>query len=383
MIRALLFTLSSLAMISASAQPANRPEPIQRATGFDGKAPWVCAHDTALVFTGQVTMSAPQGTAGIQAEAACAALAEILAAQGSGLARVVRLTAYVAHESDVLAVEMMVKARFATSPVALTLLRGPLATPGARVALEAVATSSLTTAAVQISKGAAVLPAGAKIFISGQAEKGTDLASGVRLTMAGLERSLTHLGLAKADVVQVKAFVRPFEDHAAAMKEIAAYFPSGTVPPVVLVEWQSEFFTEIELVASAKAMPAPSAGSLAYPWLPWLPKSPRYSSTCYVAAGTPLVFIGALGAEKGDAREQVKATFAQLGSILFDASAGFRSLVKATYYLGVPQARNTLGDIRDVYFDPTRPPAASALNVATLGVPGRALMVDMIAVPLK
>jgi hypothetical protein len=34
-----------------------------------------------------------------------------------------------------------------------------------------------------------------------------------------------------------------------------------------------------------------------------------------------------------------------------------------------------------VYYDPTRPPAASAVGVEGHGHPGRAAMLDMIAVP--
>jgi hypothetical protein len=36
-----------------------------------------------------------------------------------------------------------------------------------------------------------------------------------------------------------------------------------------------------------------------------------------------------------------------------------------------------------VYFDPVRPPAASALGVTSLGYRGRAAVIDMIAVPVK
>jgi hypothetical protein len=36
-----------------------------------------------------------------------------------------------------------------------------------------------------------------------------------------------------------------------------------------------------------------------------------------------------------------------------------------------------------VYYDPTRPPAASALEVKTLGAPGRIAAIEVIAVPVK
>jgi enamine deaminase RidA (YjgF/YER057c/UK114 family) len=67
--------------------------------------------------------------------------------------------------------------------------------------------------------------------------------------------------------------------------------------------------------------------------------------------------------------------------VLFEAGSSFRHLVKATYYLADANGRQSLGDIRPTYYDPTRPPAASALNVTSLGRPGSLVMLDMIAVP--
>jgi enamine deaminase RidA (YjgF/YER057c/UK114 family) len=58
-------------------------------------------------------------------------------------------------------------------------------------------------------------------------------------------------------------------------------------------------------------------------------------------------------------------------------------LVKATYYLGDARARAELGEIRGVYFDPTRAPSASALEVRSLGQPGRGARIDLIAFPVK
>ena len=85
----------------------------------------------------------------------------------------------------------------------------------------------------------------------------------------------------------------------------------------------------------------------------------------------------------GEPREQLKIIFERLGSTLFEAGGSYRNLVKATYYLGDARARAVLGEIRGVYFDPARPPAASALNVGSLGHAGRAAMLDLIAVPAK
>jgi len=247
-----------------------------------------------------------------------------------------------------------------------------------------VAVSSLNVATVQIIEPAlAVMPAGGKLFISGQAERGTDLASALRLTMAGLHRSVAHLGLKKSDIVQVKAFFKPFSEHAVLTREVEASFGGAPTPPAVAMEWVSDQFAEIELVVSAHARPKPEE-KITFAWLPWLTKSPRYCNVTQIAAGTPLIFIGAIdGGDATDPRAQMKTIFERLGSTLFEAGSSYRHMAKATYYLADPSARALLGDIRDVYYDPARPPAASALNMPGLGYPGRAAMIDVIAVPAK
>jgi enamine deaminase RidA (YjgF/YER057c/UK114 family) len=251
------------------------------------------------------------------------------------------------------------------------------------VAFEAVAVSSLDGADVKITDNAAVMPAGGKIFISGQAVRGDDLAAAVKATMAGLHRSVAHLGLKKSDVVQVKAFIKPFSEQAVVAREVAASFEGAAAPPVVAMEWVSDQFAEIELVLSARAIAAP-AEKITYAWLPWLTKSTRFCNVTHIAAGTPLIFIGAVdGDGPAEARGQMKTIFERLGSVLFEAGSSYRHMAKATYYLVHPEARTLLGDIRDVYYDPARPPAASALNMNGLGYPGRAAMIDMIAVPAK
>ncbi len=384
----LLLAIAVISVVPVSllvAQP--KPEQIVRrlpASSADGRAASVQVADGAIVWTGQIVAAKVGGEAAEECAGAMRALGEVLARQGSGLASVIRLTAYVADDATVPAVDALVAKTWAQAPVASEIVRTPLGVNGARVSFEAVATTARAASAVEIGDGAAVMPAGAKIFISGQAEKGADVAMAVRATMAGLHQSVAHLGLKKTDIVQVKGFIRPFADYAAAHREVAASFDGGAVPPVVLMEWQSELFAEIEIVLSAKSLPAPVGDRVTYAWLPWLTKSPRYCHVTHVAGGTPLIFVGAVnGGDGGDARGQMKTIFERLGSVLFEAGSSYRNLVKATYYLGDPKARAILGDIRGVYFDPTRPPSASALGVVGFGWPGRAASIEMIAVPVK
>lgn len=351
----------------------------------DGTAFTVRAADAPLVFTGQIFARETGGELRAETESALNALGARLAVAGSGLARVARLTVYATSDDAVRAADAAIAARFAETPVALTVMRTPLPLAGARVAFEAVAVSSLSDPRVAfVAPDAAVLPAGGKTFISGQAERGADLAAASRLTMAGLHRSLAHLGLAAADVVQVKAFIQPFADHAAATHAIAESFGGGPVPPIVVMEWVSSLFAEIELVAAAKPLGAPAGETVTHSWLPWLTKSPRYCNIAFVPAGTPLIFVGAIDAgAEGDARAQMKTIFERIGSVLFEAGSSYRNLAKATYYLHAPPTRALLGEIRGVYFDPTRPPAASALQVAAPPRPGHAAVIDLIAVPVK
>ena len=355
-------------------------------TPGDGRAAAsVRVPDGPLVFTGQVFAPDVAGDMRAQTDGALTALDTALAKAGSALARVVRLNAYVADDAALAEVEAAVTARFAQTPPAFVPIRTPLAIPGAKVAFEAVALSSRTPAAVELlDDSAAVLPAGGKIFISGQAIRGADIAAAVKLTMAGLHRSLAHVGLNKSDVVQVKAFIQPFVDHEIARREIAASFDGKPAPPIVLMEWVSGLFAEIEVVASARSLPLASREPITYMWLAWLTPSPRYCHVTHIAGGTPLIFLGAIdGGDSGDPRAQMKTIFERLGSALFDAGSSYRHMAKATYYLGDARARTLLGEIRDVYYDPARPPAASALEVKTFGYPGRAAMLDMIAVPAK
>ena len=382
-----VFLTLALAASLGAAQPNSTMPNLQRLgkSELSGLAQSVRVSDAPLIFTGPITAQEPLGDVRSQAEAALDALGRTLATGGGDLSQVVRLNAYVADDAAIAGVMAAVTTRFAAAPPAFSLIRTPLAAPGARVAFEAVAVSSRAPSSVEVvAPAAAVLPAGGKIFISGQAEKGPDLATAVKLTMAGLHRSVAHLGLKKSDIVQVKAFIKPFGDHAAAAREVAASFDGAPVPPVVLMEWVSDLYTEIEIVVSARSLPTPAPEPITYGWFPWLVKSPRYCHIGFVTAGTPLIFIGAIdGGEAGDARAQMKVIFERLGSVLFEAGSSYRNLAKATYYLADPQTRALLGDIRGVYFDPTRPPAASALGVNGLGRAGRAAMVDIVAVPVK
>lgn len=374
-------TLTAQAAAADSASAAVQRTP---AAGRPGAASAVRVADVPLIFTGQVFAPQPGGSLGAELAGAFDALLQVVGAAGGEPDSMVRLAIYAADDAAVAAAGGLLAERFAASPVALTIVRTPLARAPARLAFEAVAVSTrVAEKVVVLAPDAAVLPAGAKIFISGQAERGADLAAACRATMVGLQRSVVHLGLATSDIVQVKAFIRPFADHAAGVRAIAESFGGGAVPPIVVMEWVSDLFAEIEIVVSARTIAGPKAETVAHSWLPWLTHSPRYCHVAHVPAGTSLIFLGAIDGGAGDARAQMKTIFERLGSALFEAGSSYRHLAKASYYLHDPAARTLLGSIRDVYYDPARPPSASALQVAAPPRPGQAAAIDMIAVPIK
>jgi enamine deaminase RidA (YjgF/YER057c/UK114 family) len=156
------------------------------------------------------------------------------------------------------------------------------------------------------------------------------------------------------------------------------------MPPLVLLEWTTTQPAEIELIAAAPTLTRPIEDAAAYVSLPGMTTSPVFARLVTDAAGSPMNFISGLdGGQGGTAREQWKRVFDQLGTVLWDSGSSFRHMVKATYYLHDDKARDQMTAIRGVYYDPTRPPSASALDVPQMARPGRLVMLDMIAVPVK
>ncbi len=348
-----------------------------------GETAYVRVPDGPLYFSAQVMALDLTRDAATQAAEAAGRLLSDVAAAGGSTATVARINLYVAGPADIAAVERAVMARFGEARPTMTVVVTSLPEPGARVALDAVASVTGEAARVRVVAGGAVLPAGAKVFLSGLVERGNGMVEGVGRTMDGLGAMLNHLGLGWADVVQVKAFIQPYAERAIAEREIAARFAGGSVPPIVWVEWTQNQPAEIELVASGRTLTPAPAEALSFPDFPGRSRSARYSHAAVVAAGTPLIFLdGLLPPSDVAPRDQWKPVFAQLGTTLFEAGSGFRYLVKATYYTSDAEARRVLNDIRAVYYDPARPPAASAIGVRHVGREGAAVNLDLIAVPL-
>ncbi|MEW4570529.1 Rid family hydrolase [Tautonia sp. JC769] len=313
---------------------------------------------------------------------------------GSGLDRAVRLHVVLGKAGMVPVVHRHLAERFADRDApALTVVEGALPRPGAWIAADAVATTDARPPAGQVAwpevpqgraagqvAGAplAVLPAGPRVFIAGQAEPADDLATATRKTLESLAETLEHLGLGTDRVVQLKAFYLPPESADVVEREVAAFFEGAKVPPLVLVEWESTLPIEIELVATA-AEPG-SDQMIDYLDTPSLPASPVYSRVARVNRGDLVFLSGFFGPEGTSGAAQVEAIFDAMLAVLGRAGSDLDHLAKATYYVSEDDSSQALNDLRPNYYDPKRPPAASKAQVPGVGIDGYSITVDMIAV---
>ena len=244
--------------------------------------------------------------------------------------------------------------------------------------------SGLKKSPPAVETAGAILPAGPRVYISGQAEKGNgSLADATRQTMAGLVKTLEHLGLARRDVVQLKAFLAPMSDSSVAVKEMIAAFPGETPPPIVLVEWESSLPIEIELIA---ASPAPKETQKAEPLEfitpPWMKASPVFCRVVRVNHPTTIYISDRYGeTDKPDSAEEVRDLYGSLRRIAEDSGTDLQHLAKATYYASTDEVSNQLNTVRPEFYDPARPPSASKAKVRGTGRAGRTITLDMIAVP--
>jgi len=354
------------------------PDPSRPGVALFTKVP-----DGPLLFTEQIRPRTVSADAAAQAADVIDSLAALLTQAGADLRRVVRLNFYVSDDAVTPVVHAALAARFRDAAPAVSIVRSVLSTPGARLECDAVAAVDRRAAAIEKIGTAAVLPAGAKAFISGQAKRGTDFADSVTQTMEALHVSLPGIGVSKSDVVQVKAFINPMSSHALARATIEKSYAGGPIPAIVITEWLANTPTEIELITAAPRTQMKAGENIEYRWIQGMPVSPYFSRMTTIAAGTPLIFIGNIDSGEAAPRDQWLHAFQKLAGILRDSGSSFRHMAKATYFLANPAAREFLGEIRSVFYDPDRPPAASAVDIQSIGIAGRAVGLDMIAVPTK
>lgn len=403
-----LTPIVSAFLLLASTMQATAPDPGTRAIRPDREsgtsAAVVVPAETALIFTTQVVAPDapdPDRTPEHCVEEVLDRLDTILRGGGSGLDRAVRLHVVLASPDLLPTLRSSLAERFPDGKgPALNVVVGARPRAGAMIAIDAVALTDMQpdpgrairpqtlrrggggrigiAPASPTATPFAVLPAGPRVFISGQAEAADDLATATRKTLESLGDSLDHLGLGKDHVVQLKAFFLPPELAEVVEREVATFFEGATPPPLVLVEWESSLPIEIELVAFA---PEPGSDeAIDYLDTPKLAASPVFSRIARVNRGDLVFVSGLTGPEGADGTAQVEAIFADLAAILDEAGTDLDHLAKATYYVSDDDPSNALNALRPNYYDPKRPPAASKAQVPGVGRSGRSISVDMIAV---
>jgi enamine deaminase RidA (YjgF/YER057c/UK114 family) len=344
-----------------------------------------------LAHTRQV-MAVEAGDLADQTRAVLERLDAILRDSGSAIDRCVKLNVYVTDDAAGPTVEHLLGGAFAAERrPAMTCVTSALPEPGALVAIDAVAVVE-RAAAARTPQGAAeraprdcaILPAGPRAYVSGQAERGDgSLADATAQTLASLGRTLDFLGLEKRDVVHVKSFLAPMADQATADRVIGAFFGDIPVPPRSVVEWTSDLPIEIELVVSAAGRPALADGpAVEVRTPPGMTAAPVFSRVT-IARHPVSIYIGSVSpSDPGATPEtQLRSMFRNLKGVLDLTGSDWMHLVKATYYVSDAELNRWHNEVRPDYFSPRRPPAASKAMVAGTGRPGHGISMDFIAVP--
>lgn len=336
----------------------------------------------ALAHTAQVLpRGADRGDAAAQADNVLDQLDAVLRTVGSNLDAVVKLNVYVARTDAVIDVRKVVARRFKEdAKPALCVVVGAMPQSDAVVAMDAVAVAA-DVREVKRAENVAVLPAGSRVYVSGQAAKGANPVEAARKTLESLRATLKWLGLEDGHVVQVKAFLTPMNAADDVTKECERYFGAGKVPPLVFVEWKSSLPIEIEIVAASPVAKPKYADVVEYLTPPGMTKSPIFSRIARVHADRTIYLSGLVAQKDGDGAAQVTDVFAQAGKLLDEPESDFRHLTKATYYVSADDTSAKLNELRPRYYDPYRPPAASKAMVPGVGVAKRGITLDLIAVP--
>jgi len=319
-------------------------------------------------------------------------LEEILKSAGSSTSQIVKLNVYVNHPSVTAVVEQQLAAKFSGAhKPAVSFVTTTLPDLSHVVAMDAVAASTgsdhkQATRLTPKTKGqpspAAILPAGPRVYISGQAEKGDGtLADATRQTMNSLFATLKRLELSPADVVEVKAFLTPMKDSSIAIGEILNAFGDETPAPLSVLEWIAGANSiEIELVAAAR--PRDNAPACEYLTPPGMTASPVFCRVVRANAPQSIYISGLYGSTNEPSGEaEVRELFAITERLTAATGSDLNHLVKATYYVTDNDVSTWHNKLRPMFYDPQRPPAASKAMVHGTGREQRTITWDLIAVP--
>lgn len=382
--------LALCALVSSRAAGLNCFEP----DDASGSSLAVAVDAAPLVHTAQVFAMNPSGKitspkdARRQTEAVLEKLDQLLHTADSSLSRAAKLNVYLARDLDLLAVRAALAAKFSGHfKPAVSFVTGALAEPETLVAMDAVATTTtgkdgkfrLPAALPGGIAPIAVLPAGPKLYVSGMADTNS-LLPATRATLEKLVACIGHLGSKPEDIVQLKVFLQPMSEIVAVRKVVADYF-GGKAPPTVFVDWISASpVVEIEMIAAAHGDVSKETNSVSYFTPPGTTDSKVYRRVARVNYGRLVYVSGLYGEKASDGASQIREIFSKLGMATKQASSDFEHLVKATYYVTDNDASDKLNSLRPEYYNPQRPPAASKAKVQGVGLAGKTVTMDMIAV---
>lgn len=396
----LLSFITLLALGGSRADPLKFIDPDKAA----GASLAVMVEDVPLAHTEQVFSTDKKGNfvdAGDvrrQTDNIIANLDRILIPVNSGLPVIAKLNVYLSRDADLSVVRRVLADRFNGGyKPAICFVTGALALPQALVAMDAVAATvpavagnlspqSAVTAPIaeerfQVRKypHVAVLPAGPKLYVSGMADTNS-LLPATRATLEKLVACIGHLGSKPEDIVQLKVFLQPMSEVAAVRKVVADYF-GGKAPPTVFVDWISASpVVEIEMIAAAHGETSKETNSVSYFTPPGTTDSKVYRRVARVNHGRLVYVSGLYGEKASDGAGQIREIFSKLGTATKQSGSDFEHLVKATYYVTDNDASDKLNALRPEYYNPQRPPAASKAKVKGVGLAGKTVTIDMIAV---
>ena len=389
--RCLLFVLMALSIPSAvSAQVkrvgADSANGRSSAVVVPGDLPLL--HTTQLLPLSTSGELIGKGDATAQSTVVMQQLKDVLRRYDLSLDKVVKLNLAAKNLPALETLQNLLAAAFRNHPPAVSIVISDLSHPDALVALDAVAALPAGTRysigfdkvpeLPQLDQHLSVLPAGQRIYISGQAEPG-ELLVATRKTMESLAKTLESLNLTKSAIVQVKAFVNPMTRASEVHQEIAKFFDKSPLPPIVFIDWKFESPIEIEVIAWGGA--ERPGEPLDHITPSFMKSSPVFSRVVRINNG-PIIYVGGLhGSAGASPDEQITSLFEQLDQTLKATDSDMRHLVKATYLCTEPQTIKSLGALRPNYYDPKRPPAASLSLVSNTGRADRTITLDMIAVP--
>jgi len=323
-----------------------------------------------------------------QIEQVLANLEAVLKDSGSGMDKLVRVNVYALSTATVTSFREQLSKR-GVRP-AITSVLTPLAEGEALVAVDAVAGAADSGKAVALKRcasvagdvhcaDAAVLPRGGIAYLSGQPDEGTLTESAVTRSMSGLMKTLGYLKLSPKDVVHVKVFLRPVTSAEEVLRDVQKFFPDQITPPVVFVEWLAAVPVEIEMIAQLPVSGKP-ARQVEYFTPPEVRPSNTFSKVALLQTDRQIYISGIYARQPSRGEPQGVFVFEQLQEILAKTGSDMRHLVKGTYYVSDDDAARWVDRCRPRYYDPTCPPAASKLMVHGVGMSGRTMTVDMIAV---